>query len=308
MPDLIIVGAGIGGLTAALFAARDGLDVFVLERMAPGGQLLNVETIEDLPGYSQGIAGYDLGPILHEQAEAAGARFALAEVAGLRFERGEWHVDAGRESATARFIIVATGSAPRPVEIAGVESLLGRGVSHCASCDAPLYRERNVAVIGGGDSAFQEALTVSGHASDVVVIARTVRAQRVYRDRCAAHPRVRVLDGATAVAVRGANSVEGVEVVGAPEFASIEVSGVFLSIGSDPATAWLPAEVGRDRAGHVAVDLSMRSTVPTIYAIGAARAHYSGQAVSAAGDGATAAMAIARSLRSAKGQTSASAS
>ncbi len=308
MPDLIIVGAGIGGLTAALFAARDGVDVLVLERMAPGGQLLNVESIEDLPGHPRGVAGYDLGPILHEQAEAAGARFALAEVVGLRHGQGEWHVDAGRDSASARFIIVATGSIPRLAEIAGVESLAGRGVSHCASCDAPLYRGRNVAVIGGGDSAFQEALTLAGHAADVAILARTVRAQRVYRDRCAEHARVRVLDGATAVAVRGADAVEGVDVIGVPGMESLEVSGVFLSIGSDPATAWLPLGVERDGAGHIAVDLSLRSTVPTIYAIGAARAHFSGQAVSAAGDGATAAIAIARRLRSAEGQASARAS
>ena len=164
--DLVIVGAGVAGLTAAAEAARRGLDVLVIERMGAGGQVMNVERVDNMPGFPQGVSGFDLGPLLQEQAEAAGAQFTLDTVEALEPGAEGRHVlRCAGETIAARAVLLACGSARRKLGVPGEEELEGHGVSHCASCDGPLFRGQAVAVVGGGDSAFGEAHVLASHAS-----------------------------------------------------------------------------------------------------------------------------------------------
>src|ERR1700744_6564066 len=183
--DLIVIGAGVAGLTAAMVAAHRGLSVVVIAAGSPGGQIVNAERVENFPSISEPIAGHDLGSRLFEQAEAAGVQFVLDTVEGLGVEGVEQIVRATGQNYSARSVIVAAGSTLRPLEIPGEEKLLGKGVSHCASCDAPLFKGRNVCVIGGGDTAFDEALVLSGHAARVEILHRgeAPRAQQYLHSR-----------------------------------------------------------------------------------------------------------------------------
>ena len=191
--DLIVVGAGVAGLTAAMFAARHGLEVVVVDQIGVGGQIINAERIENFPGFPNALGGHELGPLLHEQAEAAGAEFMLDTVE--RIEPGDTHhiVRGAGESLRARAVIIAAGSALRPLGIAGEEKLVGRGVSHCASCDGAFFKGHEVCVIGGGDSALDEALLLTAHAARVKVFHRGERldAQKALRDK--AHGKVEIV-------------------------------------------------------------------------------------------------------------------
>ncbi|HEV8639129.1 MAG TPA: FAD-dependent oxidoreductase [Chloroflexota bacterium] len=299
--DVLVAGGGLAALTAGLFAARHGLSTLVLEPRVPGGQLVNVERVEDYPGFPDGVPGFDLGPIVQEQAAAAGAAFRLAEVLGLARGDGAWLVRASDGEVAAGAVIVASGSRPRALGVPGEARLSGRGVSHCASCDGPLFRGRPVAVVGGGDSALQEALTVAQFASEVVLIHRrdAFRAQRVYVDRVAGTPTIRPRMNRVVEEIVGAESVGAVRVrdrvSGVAE--EIEVAGVFVYVGTEPNTGFLREVVALDPDGRVPVDAWMRAKAPGLFAAGDVRRDFPGQAVNAAGDGATAAIAAHRYLQ-----------
>ena len=167
--DVIIIGSGLAGLTAGLFAARHGLSTLVLESNIPGGHLISIEKIEDFPGFPDGVAGYEFCPTVQRQAADQGAEFQRAEVSEPGSQDRLWSVVTDEESHLAKAVIVATGSTLKDLGVPGEEKLLGRGVSHCASCDGPLYDGQVVGVVGGGDSALQEALTLSNFAESVLV-------------------------------------------------------------------------------------------------------------------------------------------
>ena len=177
--DVVIVGAGVAGLTAAMVAGRHGVKVAVVDRIGVGGQISTAEWIENFPGFPQGIAGHELGPLLHEQAEAVGVEFMLDTIESIAPEGGRFLVR-GVDTLQARAVIVAAGSAPRPLGIPGEVSFLGKGVSHCASCDGPLFKGEEVVVVGGGDSGLDEALVLAAHAARVTVVHRgaSLRAQQ----------------------------------------------------------------------------------------------------------------------------------
>ncbi len=179
--DVVIIGSGLGGLTAGLFAARHGLSTLILESNIPGGHLISIEKIEDFPGFPDGIAGYDLCPTVQRQAAEQGAEFQRAEVQRLEADGRFWQVVTSEENHRAKAVIVATGSALKELGVPGEAKLLGRGVSHCASCDGPLYNERVVGVVGGGDSALQEALTLSNYAESVMIFHRR---RKFFRPAC----------------------------------------------------------------------------------------------------------------------------
>ena len=171
--DVVVVGGGLAGSTAALFSARHGQSTLVVDAgLVPGGQMLNIARIEDFPGFPQGVSGYDLCPMLQEQATVEGAEFRPSTVDALAPTEAGWSMTCAGEPVEARVVIVATGSAPRRLGIPGEDRLLGRGISHCASCDGPIYRERAVAVIGGGDSALLETLELADHVASVTVFVR----------------------------------------------------------------------------------------------------------------------------------------
>jgi thioredoxin reductase (NADPH) len=301
--DLVIVGAGVAGLTAAMFAGRYGLKPAVVERMGPGGQIINAERIENFPGFPQGVGGHELGPLLHEQAEAAGAEFLLDTVEAMEpSEAGVEHhvVRAAGESLRTRAIIVAAGSALRSLGIPGEEKFLGRGVSHCASCDGAFFAGQHVCVIGGGDSALDEALVLAGHASRVTVLHRGERldAQRALRDRVAANRKIEIALQTMVDEIVGEQAVSGVRLrdvrTGTSRLAPVK--GVFVYVGLEPNTAFLRGALALDAAGHIETDIMMRTSLAGVFAAGDIRAGSVAQLAAAAGDGATAAISAFRYL------------
>jgi thioredoxin reductase (NADPH) len=297
--DIVIAGAGIAGLTAALVAARAGRRTRVFTGPALGGQLLSIERIDGYPGFPDGIAGYDLCPMAQEQAVAAGAEFSAAEVTGLDADGGRWRVTSGEGDMRAGVVIIATGTSSRELGIPGEAQLRGKGVSHCASCDGPLLRSRTVGVVGGGDSAFQEALTLAQFASRVIVLHRgeTFRAQAAYRDLAHASDRIEIRTNTIVEEVLGDGAVAGVRTRttdGAETNA--ELAALFVYIGLTPNTAWLNGALDLSPSGHIPTDDQMRSRLPGLFAVGTVRSGSAGRAVSAGGDGAMAAVAADRYL------------
>jgi len=299
--DVVIAGGGIAGLTAGLLSARAGRKTRVLTGPALGGQLLSIERIDGYPGFPDGIPGYDLCPMVQEQAVAAGAEFDATQATGLEAHEGSWRVTTRDGDLAARAVIIATGTTPKTLGIPGEERLRGKGVSHCASCDAPLMRARIVGVVGGGDSALQEALTLAQHAARVIVLHRgnAFSAQAAYAGPVRKHPKIEVRfhtvvedvvgDGGL-TAVRTRNVTDGT-------VADLELTGLFVYVGLAPETGWLDGLLDLDPSGRVRADASMRSGQRGLFAAGTVRSGSAGRAAAAAGDGAAAAVAADQYLR-----------
>ena len=301
--QLAIVGGGVAGLTAGLYAAREGLDVTLFDRMGPGGQLNNVGQVDNFPGFPGGVTGPELGPRCAEQAMDAGVRIEFGEILSLRPDGDDWRLETDSGKLTARAVIIAVGSSLRRLGVEGEERLEGRGVSYCATCDGEFFRDQDVAVVGGGDSALDEALHLTEMARSITLIYRgdELHGAHVTQQRLLTHEHVRVLSGRTVRELYGEDQLEAIT-VGPAEGADgaaerIEVAGIFIFAGLIPNTAILADLVPLDAAGHVSVDWSMATERPGLYAVGDIRQHSSRQLVSAAGDGATAALAVRQYLR-----------
>ena len=298
--DLVIIGAGVAGLSAAIQAARLGLNTMVVAEMGVGGQIMNAPHIDNFPGIPEALGGYDLGPILHEQAETAGASFMFDRVEAIEAQGDQFMVRGESDLLVCRAVIVAAGSKPRKLGVPGEERLTGRGVSHCASCDGPLFRNKHVMVVGGGDAAFDEALVLAAYARQVTILCRNdrPRAQKILRDRAAALANIELRCGVLVEEIIGDAVVAGLCVRGAGAAStSVEpCDGIFVSIGSDPNTQWLGALASLTSDGQILVDEMMQTSVPGLYAAGVIRAGSVGLLAAAAGDGVTAAVAAARYL------------
>ena len=299
--DLLIVGAGLAGLTAGLVGARFGLRTGIVEHMASGGQVLNVEKIENFPGFPQGIAGFDLGPLVQEQAEAAGAGFIMDTATGLEIADDRQILHCAGQDLTCGTLIIAAGSSLRSLGIPGEAEFLGKGVSHCASCDAPFFTGKEVGVVGGGDAALDEAAVLAAQVERVLVVHRGPsfsRAQQVAIDRLQGFPNVEMLFETEVVEITGADTVSSVRLRSNGATREQALAGVFIFVGLEPNSAFVQGAVDLDSAGHVIVDTHLQTSVRGVYAAGDIRQGASGQLVSAAGDGASAAVAAARYLRS----------
>jgi thioredoxin reductase (NADPH) len=297
--DVVIVGGGLAGLTAGLYAARFGLKTVIVEQMAAGGQVLNVESIETFPGFPQGIAGYDLGPLVQEQAEAAGAEFAMDTATSLELDGSERVVRCDGATFRARAVIVAAGSHLRELGIPGESAYLGKGVSHCASCDAPFFVGKDVVVVGGGDSALDEAAVLADQVGHVLVVHRgqAFRAQQAAIDRLAGKPNVETLFGTEVTEISGGDTVSQVTLRADGVLRSQAVAGVFIFVGLEPNTAFVRGVLELDGSGHIVTDGRLQASVPGVFAAGDIRQHSVAQLVAAAGDGATAAVNAQRYLR-----------
>ena len=299
--DTVIAGGGVAGLTAGLFAARLGLSSLVLVADIPGGHLANVDRVHDFPGFLDGIAGYDLGPTIQEQAAQAGAAFQMAEALSLAPLDGGWRLGTTDGDVEGRTVIVAAGSRSRSLGVPGEERLRGRGISTCASCDGPFLEGKPAIVVGGGDSAFQEALTLAGFASEVLIVhdSELPTAQEVYRRGVRDHARIRVQGNIVVDEILGETVVEAVRLRDSAGGATslIETAGVFVYIGLEPNTAFLRGVLRLDVGGRVPTDVWMRTELAGVFAAGDIRSDSGSQAVTAAGDGASAAIAAHRYLR-----------
>ena len=298
--DIVIVGAGVAGLTAAMVAGRHGVKVAVVDRIGVGGQISTVERIENFPGFPLGIAGHELGPLLHEQAEAAGVEFMLDTIESIASEGGRFLVR-GVDTLQARAVIVAAGSAPRSLGISGEESFLGKGVSHCASCDGPFFKGEEVVVVGGGDSGVDEALVLAAHAARVTVVHRgaSLRAQQSVVARASADPRIAILLDTVVEEIVGGDAVSGVRLRDqkSGEARLQPVKGVFVHVGLEPNTMFLQGLVALDGAGYIETDAMMRTSRRGLFAAGDIRKGSVALIAAVAGDGATAAVAAVRYLQ-----------
>jgi thioredoxin reductase (NADPH) len=299
--DLVVAGSGIAGASAALTGARLGLRTLCLAGDVLGGQLLSINKIDGYPGFPEGIAGYDLCPMTQEQAVAAGAEMTAASLDRLDAAAGYWRLTTNEGELRARGIVLATGAALKELGVPGEERFKGKGVSHCASCDAPLLRGKPVVVIGGGDSACQETLTLAESASQVTLLCRggELTAQQAYRDRVMQktnidirfhHSAEEILGDAGVTAVRARDTVKN-------EATAFDAAGVFVYVGLQPATRYLGGAIQLTSDGRIPTDTAMRTSLTGVTAAGAARSGWAGRAAASAGDGAAAAIAIARYLR-----------
>ncbi len=296
--DVVIVGGGAAGLTAGLYACRAGLKTVLLERLMPGGQVVNAEKIENFPGFPDGISGADFGPLLMDQASRYGLEIELSEVSDVRQDGDAWRVEGYGGEWSSRSVIFAGGSTLRKLGVPREDELHGAGVSYCATCDGAFFMDQEVGLVGAGDSALDEAVTLTEFASKVTVLSRGSRfsGQKVLQDRVLGHPKVEVRWDTVVDAVIGEGQVEGVAVtdVASGETSRIDLEGLFIYIGLDPNTDYLRDLLPLDNGGHIPTDIWMRTPVPGLFAAGDIRQNSAAQLVSAAGDGATAAIAAHR--------------
>jgi thioredoxin reductase (NADPH) len=296
--DVVVIGAGAAGATAATIAARFGLRVALIEGRGPGGQIMTATHIENLPGFPAAMSGDDLGPLLHEQAEAAGAEVLLDTVEALELAGDRRIVHCSGDDFDAATVIVAAGSALRPLGIPGERELFGRGVSNCASCDGPFFAGKRVGVAGGGDSAFDEALVLAEVAAHVTIFHRDAEssAQRTLRDRVERSAAIDVVPHAELEAIVGDDAVTAVRIrdTRSGDVRTEELAAVFVYVGLEPNTAFLRGTVPLDAAGHIETDILMRTAFAGIFAAGDIRAHSVALLAAAAGDGATAAVSAYR--------------
>jgi thioredoxin reductase (NADPH) len=296
--DVIIIGGGVAALTAAMFAAQLGMRTAVVADILIGGQILNVEEIVNYPGFPEPISGADLGALIEKQATDAGAEFVFDEASAITPGDGTITVSCASGDLVAPAVIVATGSSLRKLGVPGEERLDGRGVSYCGSCDAALFVGRPVSVVGGGDSAADEALVVAQHASEVVMLVREAQlhAASATRARVFAHDRIRVRVRCEPIEVLGDAAVSGLRVrdLDTGETSDVEVAGVFVFVGLEPNTSLLSSIVELDETGRVVTTAHMETAVPGLFAVGDIRRDSAGYIVNVASDGATAAAAAHR--------------
>jgi thioredoxin reductase (NADPH) len=292
--DLVIIGSGTAGLTAGLFGARYGLRTLVLENLLPGGQIINAERIENFPGFPKSVPGGEFAPMLMEQTMASGVNFQMDGATALSREDPYWMVSTDGGDYSAKTVILAMGSSLKKLGVPGEEELRGRGVSTCATCDGPFFRDQVVCVIGAGDSAVDEAEVLSGFASQVILFQRRdkMRAQKVLQERILGLGKVNVVSNIEVQEIIGGEEVTGVKtkdmVTG--ETSQVDLQGVFIYVGLEPNTHFLEGTISMDNAGHIPTDVCMGTSAAGVFAAGDVRQYSSRQLVSSAGDGATAAI------------------
>ncbi|MGC9318135.1 MAG: thioredoxin-disulfide reductase [Armatimonadota bacterium] len=290
--ELVVIGGGAAGLTAGIYAVRYGLDVVLLTVGAPGGQTATASTIENFPGFPEGITGAELIMRLTQQAENFGVPFENAEVTSIQPEGDRWRMVAASQDYLSTAVILAVGAHPRHLKIPGERELFGRGVSYCATCDGFFYQDETVAVIGGGDTAAEEALYLANIAEKVYVIHRRdeLRATEILAERLLRNGKVEVIWDSVATEIRGDDEVTSLMLHNRKtgEDSELEVSGVFVAIGYEPNTAFL-GDLLELQDGFIVTDERMRTSQPGIFACGDVRNTPLRQVATAVGDAAIAA-------------------
>jgi thioredoxin reductase (NADPH) len=301
--DLICVGGGPTSLTAALYAAREGLDVLVIEKSGLGGQAGVTERLDNFPGFPEGIGGAEFADRLTQQARRFGVELLQAqEVTNLRAEAESRYVTTadGREYG-ARAVLIATGSTYKRLGVPGEEELIGAGVHFCATCDGPFYKGKHVAVIGGGNSAGEESIFLTRFADKVSILVRgeAMTASQIVIEKIAENPKIEVRTNTTVTELHGENKLSGITIrnraTGATE--QLDPAGIFVFIGLSPNSGWLPDSIKRDPYGFVETSATLETSVPGIFAAGDVRKGSTKQAASAAGEGATVALMVREYLK-----------
>ncbi|MFP3904106.1 MAG: thioredoxin-disulfide reductase [Armatimonadota bacterium] len=293
MHDAIVIGGGIAGCTAAMYAKRYGLDVQMLEMVSPGGQVATATTIENYPGFPEGISGPELAQRVHEQALEMGVEVQMAEAKNIRQrESGGWIVETSAGDIETISVIIATGSVPRSLKVPGEKQLRGKGVSYCATCDGFFYRDQTVAVVGGGNTAIEEAIYLANIAKNVYIIHRRdeLRAEEYLEEQIMKRENTEILWNTIVTAINGDESVETLtlEDTVTGDLRTLEVDGVFIAIGHVAKTEWLE-DLLELEDGFIITDERMQTSQPGIFACGDIRNTVLRQIATAVGDAAIAA-------------------
>ncbi|NJN16418.1 MAG: FAD-dependent oxidoreductase [Oscillochloris sp.] len=301
--DLIVIGSGPTGLTAALYAAREGLEVLVIERSGLGGQAGITERLDNFPGFPEGVSGAEFADRLVRQARRFEVEILQAQdVIGLRAEAESRYVKtADGNEYGARAVLIATGSTYRRLNVPGEEELIGAGVHFCATCDGPFYRGKHVAVVGGGNSAAEESVFLTRFAEKVTILVRgdALTASKVAADKIAELPQIDVRYHTVIDELRGEGKLGAIALRDTQSGATstLDPAGLFVFIGLMPNVGWLPNTIERDEYGFIVTSVTLETNVPGVFAAGDVRQGSTKQAASAAGEGATAALMIREYLK-----------
>ena len=294
--DVLIVGGGPGGYTAALYAARAGLSAVVLEKLTAGGQMALTTQIENYPGFSEGVDGFTLAEDMKRQAERFGTKTVLTEVTELSLDGPVKKACTAQGDFLGKTLVIATGASPRKLGIAQEEALIGRGVNYCAACDGMFFRNKTVVVVGGGNSAAADALLLSRIAQKVILVHRrdSLRATKIYHQPLMEAENVEFHWNSAVKTLLHDGKLTGVELenVQTGESTQISCDGIFISIGRQPATELVKGQLELDPAGYIPADETTATTISGIYAVGDVRTKQLRQIVTAVADGAAAAHCI----------------
>lgn len=290
--DMVVIGGGPGGYTAALYAARAGLSVAVLEKLSAGGQMALSSRIDNYPGFPEGIDGFTLGARMQAGAERFGTETVLAEVLSVNLAASPKVIETSEGTFYGKTVVLSTGADPRKLGVPGEAELTGRGVNYCAACDGMFYRGKTAVVVGGGNSAAADALLLSRIAKKVILVHRrdTLRATKVYHEPLKNAENVEFRWNSTVVALLQDGKVTGVKLrdVNTGEESVLDCDGIFVSIGRSPASVLVKDQLTLDPTGYVAADESTRTNIPGVFAVGDVRAKALRQVVTAVADGANA--------------------
>lgn len=297
----IIIGGGPAGLSAGIYLCRSKVDAVLLEQQLTGGQAVNSPLIENYPGFPDGIDGVELTRLFKEQADRFGLEVkTFTAVSGIAVENGVKTLFTDNGEFKANSLIVATGRSPVKLGITGEAELVGRGVSYCATCDGPLFKDKTVMVIGGGDSAVEEALHLTRFAGKVLIVHRRdeLRASDYLQERALSEPKIEILWNSEIRKVKGDPVVDSVEIENnvTGEMIDVPVSGVFFYIGNEPNSSFISDLVELDDSGYITTDVALETGIPGIFAAGDVRSNPFKQVVIATGEGAMAAMSALKYL------------
>lgn len=290
--DMVIVGGGPGGYTAALYAARAGLKVVLLEKLSAGGQMALTSQIDNYPGFEDGIDGFTLGEKMQQQAERFGAQTELAEVTAVRLDGDIKQIETSEGTFYGKTVVISTGANPRELGVPDEKALVGRGINYCAACDGMFYKGKTVVVVGGGNTAAADAMILSRIAKKVILVHRrdTLRATKIYHEPLMNTPNVEFRWNSAVSELLHGDKITGIKIrdVNTGEESVVECDGVFVSIGRSPATQLVAQQLKIDPSGYIVAGESTRTNVPGVFAVGDVRTKALRQVVTAVADGAMA--------------------
>jgi thioredoxin reductase (NADPH) len=301
--DIIIIGSGPAGLTAAIYSGRSGYKTMVIEGVPAGGQLLTTSEVENFPGFPEGISGPDLIENMRKQAERFGAEFLMKDVTFVDFACYPFKVQAEGDEYSAKAVIISTGAKAKYLEIPSVDAFKGKGISACATCDGFFYRDSVLFVIGGGDTAVEEAIFLTKFAKEVNVVHRRdqLRAEKYMQDKLFENPKIKVIWDSVVLDIIGAqeSGVTGIKLknVKTGEVSEHRADGIFMGIGHSPATTVFKDQIALDENGYIICSEGAKTSVNGVFAAGDVRDPHFRQAVAAAGTGCKAAIEADRFLR-----------
>jgi thioredoxin reductase (NADPH) len=302
--DLIVIGGGPAGLTTSIYGAREGMDILVIEKRTPGGQAASTQRMENYPGFDEGISGIEFGRRLTNQAKRFGVEILQATSVDCITREGRYRCvqTPDGNNYTARAVLIATGSRYRWLNVPGERVLIGSAIHFCAVCDGPFYKDKEILVVGGGNSGFQEGLFLTRFAKRVTIVEYLpeVKASKLLQDAVAERKDMNVITNHEVKAFHGERGkLLGIDVMdrATGKVETWKPDGVFIFAGLNPNTEFLPVEIERDRFGFIQTDLRLETTMPGVFAAGDCRAGSTKQAAAAAGEGATAALMIREYLQ-----------